>query len=302
MNDFDPSNPYGVPGPDAPISGVPGTGFPGPGFPATGGQPGYGPEPMPPAPPQGPSGKRGFFARKRTMVISAAIAVVAVAGISIGLVATSGSSSTTTASSTTATTSNAGAPFAAAGGGQGSNARTTNEPGGSAGTVASVSSTGFTLTTTVGETITVTESSSTTYQNATSGTATSSTASAVATGDGILVLGTVNSTTIAATQVTIEPTGSPYTTASSDVTAEQQGQQNTSQSYGTIPSDYTEGQGTIVGVSTADQAVETALAEYPGGIVDRVVQLGDGDYEVHDIGTNMHHIFENSSFQVIGAN
>jgi hypothetical protein len=279
MNDVDPSNPYGVPG--------------------TGGQPANGPEPSPAGPPQGPSGKRGLFARKRTLVISAAVAVVAVAGISIGLVATSGSSSSTTASATAVSAT--GAPFAA-GGGQGSNARTTNEPGGSAGTVSSVSSTGFTLTTTVGEKITVNESSSTTYQDATSGTATSTTASAVATGDGILVLGTVNSTTIAATQVTIEPTGSPYTTASSDVSAEQQGQQNTSQSYGTIPSDYTEGQGTIVDATTSNEAVAAALATYPGGIVDRVVQLGNGDYEVHDIGTNMHHIFENSSFQVIGAN
>jgi hypothetical protein len=39
------------------------------------------------------------------------------------------------------------------------------------------------------------------------------------------------------------------------------------------------------------------------GVVDRVVELGDGDYEVHYIGVNWpHHIFVNSSFQVIGAN
>ena len=91
------------------------------------------------------------------------------------------------------------------------------------------------------------------------------------------------------------------TTASSDVTAMQQGQANTSQSYATIPSDYVEGQGAIVGTGTADEAVQTALQKYPGGIVDRVVQLADGDYEVHGIGTNMRHIFDNSSFQVIDA-
>ena len=46
-----------------------------------------------------------------------------------------------------------------------------------------------------------------------------------------------------------------------------------------------------------------ALAAYPGGVVDRVVALGNGDYEVHYIGVNWpHHIFVNSSFQVIGAN
>jgi hypothetical protein len=44
------------------------------------------------------------------------------------------------------------------------------------------------------------------------------------------------------------------------------------------------------------------LAAYPGGIVDRVVALGNGDYEVHCIGVNWpHHIFVNQDFQVIGA-
>ena len=72
---------------------------------------------------------------------------------------------------------------------------------------------------------------------------------------------------------------------------------------GQIPADYTQGAGTIVTGTTADQAIEAALAAYPGGVVDRVVQLGDGDYEVHYIGVNWpHHIFVNQSFQVIGAN
>jgi hypothetical protein len=288
MNDFDPDNAsFGTPG--------------------TGGQPANWPDPASgwPVPPQGPPKKPGVFSRKRNIVITAGIAVVAVAGVTIGLVATSGSSSSTTSASSSSTNpvrpGGQGGPFAG-GAGQGSNARTTNEPGGTSGTVSGVSGSGFTVTTTIGEKITVNESPSTTYENASSGTSTSTTAGAITVGAGVLVLGTVNSTTIASTQVTIEPAGSPYTTASSDVTALQQGQQNTSQSYGTIPSDYTEGQGTIVGASTTDEAVATALQQYPGGIVDRVVQLADGDYEVHDIGTNIHHIFENSSFQVIGAN
>jgi hypothetical protein len=150
--------------------------------------------------------------------------------------------------------------------------------------------------------MTVDESSSTTYATAAGGSTTAATASVITTGAGVLVLGTVDSTTITASQVVIEPAGSAYTTASADVSAEQKGQQNTSQSYGTIPSDYTEGQGTIVDAATSDQAVTAALATYPGGIVDRVVKLPDGDYEVHDIGTDMHHIFENSDFHVIGAN
>ena len=161
-----------------------------------------------------------------------------------------------------------------------------------------MSGSGFTLTTTIGEKVTVDENSSTTYQDGSA----SSTASAITTGSGVLVLGTVDSTTITATQVTIEPSGSPYTTANSAVTALQKGQQSSSMSIGSIPSDYTEGEGTIVSGSTADQATQAALAAYPGGIVDRVVQLSGGEYEVHYIGTDLHHIFVNSSFQVVGAN
>jgi hypothetical protein len=48
---------------------------------------------------------------------------------------------------------------------------------------------------------------------------------------------------------------------------------------------------------------EAALAAYPGGIVDRVVQLSNGEYEVHYIGVNWpHHVFVNQDFKVIGAN
>jgi hypothetical protein len=45
------------------------------------------------------------------------------------------------------------------------------------------------------------------------------------------------------------------------------------------------------------------MAVYPGGLVDRVVKLSNGDYEVHNIGINWpHHIFVNQDFKVIGAN
>jgi len=239
--------------------------------------------------------------RRRKVALIAGLAVLAVTGLGVGLAAASGSPGGTSTASSGATgspTTQAGA----GGGGQGSNARSTNEPGGTSGTISSVTGTGFTVKTTVGESITIDENSSTTYDDAAGGTPTATTAGALTPGEAVLVLGTVNSTTITAAQVTVEPANSPYTTASTDVAAVHQGQQNTSQSYGTIPSDYTEGQGTIVGAGTANQAVQTALQKYPGGIVDRVVQLPDGDYEVHDIGTNIHHIFEDSDFQVIGAN
>ena len=69
-----------------------------------------------------------------------------------------------------------------------------------------------------------------------------------------------------------------------------------------IPADYTQGSGTLVSGTTADKATEAALAAYPGGVVDRVVELSNGDYEVHTIGVNWpHHIFVNQDFQVIGA-
>jgi hypothetical protein len=51
-----------------------------------------------------------------------------------------------------------------------------------------------------------------------------------------------------------------------------------------------------------DQATENALAAYPGVVVDRVVLLSGGDYEVHCIGVNWpHHIFVDQNFNVIGA-
>jgi hypothetical protein len=72
-------------------------------------------------------------------------------------------------------------------------------------------------------------------------------------------------------------------------------------SVGTIPSDYTEGDGTIVSGAQAYAAVVAAQAAFPGGIVDRVVEL-DGGYEVHNIDIAWpHHVFVNSHFKVIGA-
>ena len=82
-----------------------------------------------------------------------------------------------------------------------------------------------------------------------------------------------------------------------------QGAKGSSQQAGQIPSDCSQGSGTIVSGTAATKATEAALAAYPGGIVDRVVAIGNGDYEVHYIGVNWpHHIFVNQDFQVIGAN
>jgi hypothetical protein len=158
----------------------------------------------------------------------------------------------------------------------------------------------FTLTTAAGQEVTVDESSSTKYIKGTS----SAAKSAITKGRHVLVLGTVNSTTIKATQVIVQTTSSgsgPSTAAA--VVPFQKGAAETSKQVGRVPASYTQGSGTIVSGTTANKATEAALASYPGGIVDRVVKLSNGEYEVHNIGVNWpHHIFVNRTFKVVGAN
>jgi hypothetical protein len=83
----------------------------------------------------------------------------------------------------------------------------------------------------------------------------------------------------------------------------QPGAPSTAKQVGQIQANYTQGSGTIVSGPTANKATKAALAAYSGGIVDRVVKLSNGQYEVHKIGVNWpHHIFVNKNFKVIGAN
>jgi hypothetical protein len=108
--------------------------------------------------------------------------------------------------------------------------------------------------------------------------------------------------TITATQVIVQPTGGGSATASAGVIPFQRGAPTSSKQVGQIPPNYSQGTGTIVSGTTANKATEAALAAYPGGVVDRVVQLSNGEYEVHNIGVNWpHHIFVNQDFKVIGA-
>src|SRR5712671_2155154 len=233
------------------------------------------------------------------MSIVAGAAAIAVAGGSYGIVSATSSSASTAASSSPAASS--GSPAASSGsGGGGSNARSGPAAGGSSGTVGSLSTSGFTLTTSAGQKVTVDEASATTYYKGTS----PASASAITTGESVLVLGTVNSTTITATQVTVQPTGSGGSAASSaaGVVPFQQGAPSTSKTVGQIPANYSQGSGTIVSGAAASKATEAALAAYPGGVVDRVVKLSNGEYEVHYIGVNWpHHIFVNQDFKVVGA-
>jgi hypothetical protein len=229
--------------------------------------------------------------RRRWIVGAASMcAVIALlAGCATSPSAKAASPATTAASSSTTT------------GGGGSNARSGPAAGGASGTVNSVTASGFTMSTSAGQKVTVNEASATTYQKG----ATSTSASAIATGESVLVLGTTSGTTITATQVAVQPTNGGGSAASSaaGVVPFQRGATTASKQVGQIPADYSQGSGTIVSGTTANQATEAALSAYPGGVVDRVVKLGDGEYEVHYIGVNWpHHIFVNQDFKVVGAN
>jgi hypothetical protein len=227
---------------------------------------------------------------KLTRSVVVGVAAIAIGAGSYGVVSATTGSGSSTASS--------GSPTASSGaaGGSGSNARTGPEPGGSAGTVSGTSASGFTLTTAAGQKVTINDTSSTTYENGTS----PASASAVTTGQRVLVLGTDDSTTITATQVIVHPPASAST--ASQVIAFQKGTSGSTKTVGQIPADYTQGQGTIATGTVADQATEASLTAYPGGVVDRVVELSNGDYEVHNIGVNWpHHVFLNHDFKVIGA-
>ena len=160
-----------------------------------------------------------------------------------------------------------------------------------------MSTSGFGLLTSAGEKVTVKETSSTTYEKGTN----SASASAVTKGTTALVLGTTDSTTITATQVIVQPTNSTSKT-SSQVVPFKKGAPSTSKATGQIPASYKQGSGTLVSGTTANTATKAALAAYAGGIVDRVVKLSNGEYEVHNIGVNWpHHIFVNKNFKVAGA-
>jgi hypothetical protein len=148
--------------------------------------------------------------------------------------------------------------------------------------------------------VTVETASSTTYRKGTGSTS----ASAITKGESVLVLGTVTLPTITASQVIVQPAdgGESATSSAAAVVPFQRGAPSSSKQVGQIPADYRQGSGTIVSGTEANKATEAALVAYPGGIVNRVVQLGDGEYEVHNIGVNWpHHIFVNHDFKVVGA-
>jgi hypothetical protein len=235
---------------------------------------------------------RRLLSKKITWIVAAALAC-AVIGFSVVL----GTSTSGTAGNPAPASGAARGPLS---GGGGSNARSGPATGGAAGTVGSVSASSFTMSTATGQKVTVNEASSTTYQNG----ASSTSASAITPSEPVLVLGTTSGTSITATQVIVQPTGGAgsATSSAAGVIPFQQGAPTTSKQVGQIPANYSEGSGTIVSGTTANKATEAALSAYPGGVVDRVVKLSNGEYEVHYIGVNWpHHIFVNQDFKVVGA-
>jgi hypothetical protein len=151
--------------------------------------------------------------------------------------------------------------------------------------------------TSAGEKVTIKETSSTTYKKGT----TAASKRAVTKGETALVLGTDDNTTITATEVIAGPPTPNSKTASQVVAFNGTGDK--SKTVGQIPANYKQGTGTILSGTTANKATEAALLAYPGGIIDRVVQLNNGEYEVHNIGVNWpHHIFVTKTFKVVGAN
>ena len=237
------------------------------------------------------SGPRRSLSTIRQGLIVAAALMGSVTGLFVGI----GSSSAAAAQSVATSGPNGHRGSV----GAGSNARSGPAAGGSFGTIGNVAKSSFTLTTSAGQEVTVDEASSTKYEKGTN----SATKSILTKGTHVLVLGTVSSTTIKATQVIVKETGGrsePATAAT--VVPFQRGAQETSKQVGQIPVSYSEGAGTIVSGMAANRATEAALAAYPGGIVDRVVKLSNGEYEVHNIGVNWpHHVFVNQDFKVVAA-
>jgi hypothetical protein len=219
-----------------------------------------------------------------TMLSKKSGALIATVGL---ICAATGLLGTATASAATTPPAGGGAPA------------TGPADGGSTGIVDSKSATGFTFATATGVEVTVTENSSTRYVVGDH----PASVNAVQTGESVFVLGLVDSANIAASQVVVQPhgDGGAAAAAAAGVIAFQQGQPSPVKSVGDVPADYTEGDGTIVSGTPADKATAAAQTVVPGGIVDRVVRLSDGEYEVHNISVNWpHHVFVSSDFQVLG--
>jgi hypothetical protein len=114
--------------------------------------------------------------------------------------------------------------------------------------------------------------------------------------------GPSSSATIKATQVIVQTGSGAAASTAATALPFQKGAPTTSKQVGQVPTSYTEGSGTIESGTKATKTTEDAQAAYLGGVIDRVVKLSNGEYEVHQIGVNWpHNIFVNQDFKVVGA-
>ena len=234
--------------------------------------------------------------RRRTWIVAAAL-ICSVIGLSVGLV-TSSSATATPSTSTAGNPCRGAALLAVSGPAAGSNARSGPASGGASGTVSNVSTSGFTLTTSAGQKVTVDEASSTTYQRG----HTLDLGECHTTGERSSCLGRPTERRSRQRRSSSSRLAAGSATSSAAVIPFQRGAPTTSKQVGQIPANWSQGSGTIISGTAADEATEAALAAYPGGVVDRVVKLSNGEYNVHYIGVNWpHHVFLNQDFTVIGA-
>jgi hypothetical protein len=90
--------------------------------------------------------------------------------------------------------------------------------------------------------------------------------------------------------------------ASSAASAAPAGQSGRPQVEGQAPQNWSPGSGTIITGAAADRATAAAVAQYPDGTINRVLELSDGSYAVHRIGTAApHHIFVSKDFKGTGT-
>ncbi len=82
----------------------------------------------------------------------------------------------------------------------------------------------------------------------------------------------------------------------------QRGAPSPATKVGQIPAGFKDGSGTLITGTAANKAKAAAIAAYPGGTLNRVALLSDGEYNVHVIGVNWpHHVFVSQNFKVVGA-
>jgi hypothetical protein len=184
--------------------------------------------------------------------------------------------------------------------------------GGVIGTVGSVSPTGFEISTATGRKVNIATDSSTAYRKG----KTATSASAIETGASVIVLGKVGfgteglrASTVTAGQIIVQPAAAGGSATSSAAPAGpaapmQRGAPAPEKRVGQVPADYVEGEGTIINGPDAYKAIEAALGSsyYGGGLINRVVKLKNGIYEVHNVTVPWpHHIFVSPNFKVVGA-